>query len=251
LKGEAGQVERTKRYLIRICIALGAFFFAVVFTLIASLDAAAVTTADQCAIDGGTWLDVDPNIGTCSFSAGSSTAISHCGNDHSYSVTYNQDETTDELCTYVAPPAAPATGSSGGPGYGYCGNEVRGPLEHPVTLWLCKNRNGSATFPTGACYIKCTISSGLPAPARRKIKSHIYASIYVRSIAPGGEPGTDSYVVCFNLGDLNLKTPTIYRYVSGSWVAVAIGTAESKVLCASASADGAFYLGQPSTKKSE
>jgi hypothetical protein len=245
-------VDRTKQYLIRVCIALGAFFFAVIFTLLASLNTYAVTTAEQCVIDGGTWLDVDPEIGTCSFSAGSAEAISNCGADYAYSVTYNQDETTDIVCTFMAAPAAPPVPDTpSGPGYGGCGNEVRGPLEHPVTLALCRNRNGAATFPTGACYIRCTISPNLPGPARRKVQGKAYATMYVRSIAPGGEPGNDSYVVCFKLGELNLKTPTIYRWVSGNWVAVAIGSAESTVVCASGSADGAFYLGQPSTKKSE
>lgn len=239
-------MERTKQYLVRVWIILGAFFFAVVFTLLASLDAAAVTTADQCAIDGGTWSGSDPETGTCTFAANTPGAIANCGADHAATVTYNQDETIDVACSYVAPAA-----SSSGPGYGYCGTEVRGPLEHPVTLKLCKNRNGAATFPTGACYVKCTISPGVPGPARRKIQGKSYASMYVRSVAPGGGPGNDSYVVCFNLDDLNLKTPTIYRFVAGSWQAVAIGTAESRVICATASGDGAFYLGQPSTKKSE
>ncbi len=128
---------------------------------------------------------------------------------------------------------------------------MRGPLEIRVTLALCHGKNGAATFPAGGCYIKCTITSALPGGAERKLPSTDYASIYVRTVAPGGLPGQDSYVVCFSLHNLDLNPPIIFRFVSGAWVPVAIGNSESTSICASGSGDGAFFLGQPPKKNHE
>lgn len=243
LLGHMGRIN-TKSLLLKACILLAGFFFAGLLTLFASLDASAANNTD-CANQGGSWSGINADEGTCTYPANSTEALNFCGADQQYTITYDSDGQWTTLCTAIV--SSPASLM----GYGGCGTEVRGPLEHRVTLALCHNRNGAATFPTGSCFIKCTISPGLPAAAARKLPGSSYATIYVRSVAPGGEAGQDSYAVCFNLDDLGLDAPTIYRFISGSWEAVAIGNAESRVLCAAGSGDGSFYLGQPNTKKTE
>jgi hypothetical protein len=50
---------------------------------------------------------------------------------------------------------------------------------------------------------------------------------------------------------LKLSPPTIYRYIGGEWVRIAVGNENSTILCASATGDGAFYLGEPAKPKKD
>ncbi|MEX1247140.1 MAG: hypothetical protein WEA61_01545 [Anaerolineales bacterium] len=127
-----------------VLILFAASFFVITMTLLAEEDASAGSTADFCTSNGGSWSGPDDLFGTCSYPANSASAISNCGADHSFAETFNQDETVVGSCTLVA-----QTQNSSRPGFGGCGNEVRGPLIQPVKLSLCHGKNGTVTFPTG------------------------------------------------------------------------------------------------------
>jgi hypothetical protein len=196
----------------------------------------------------GSWSGVDADFGTCTYAPNSNWAIANCGADHEFTETWTDDEEHFTDCNLIL---IPVTGGSSGESSdpGGCMTEVRGPLEQPVTLYLCHHKPGSATFPTGACALKCTISADLPGPADRKLPGNEVAVFYVRVVNPGGEPGTDRYTVCFYVKDLGLEPPSIYRFSGGEWVLVAYGTSNSSYVCASAAGDGAFYLGEPKKDK--
>jgi hypothetical protein len=216
-------------------------------TLLAWVQADAATHQDDCIGNFGSWSGTDAETGTCTFTANSNWAIANCGADHTFTEEFTDDETYIPACTLFVLAAS----SSGQPESGGCKTEARGPLETRVVLYLCHLKNGSATFPVGACSLKCVISADLPAQAERKMPGNAAAVIYVRLVAPGGTPGTDTYTVCFNVADLGLQPPSIYRFTGGEWVLVAFGNEASTVVCTVARGDGAFYLGEPSKPKKE
>jgi hypothetical protein len=225
-----------RRLLLRVCILLAGFFFASLLTFLASSEAAAATE-DDCLVDGGSWSGFTSDLGTCTYPEGTSSAVAACGAHATLARTYNQDETIVDVCT-----AIPQAAVESGPGYGGCGNEVRGPLTQARTLFLCNGKNGAVTFPIGACGLKCTITNGLPVTSNNKLPRNTEATLYVRTINPGGAGNDDSYVVCFNVNDLDTDSPALYRFVSGAWVVIAIGNANSQVLCASGAGEGAYCL---------
>lgn len=228
-------------------VAFAAILFALTLSVLSPIDASA-TIEDDCVLDGGSWDGLGADDGTCTFSANSSEAVSNCGADSIYSVTYNSN--TEEItpaCTAVLGSSVSSESSSAG--WGGCRSEVRGPLEQEVTLWPCNGKNGSATFSIGACFIKCVVASGLPGPAARKLPSNAEATLYVRVITPDWETSAYAYTVCFYVGDLNLKPPSLYRFVNGAWTLIAFGNENSQFVCANAIEDGAFYLGEPKKNK--
>lgn len=229
-----GELTKFKRLLLQACILLAGFFFASLLTLLASSEAAAATE-DDCVAAGGSWAGFTSDLGTCTYAEGVAEAVAACGAHATLARTYNQDETINEVCTAIPQPQSQ-------PGYGGCGNEVRGPLPQPRTLYLCNAKNGAVTFPIGACGLKCTITNALPVTSARKLPKNNEASLYVRTIDPGGLGNDDNYVVCFNVNKLDTDSPALYRFVSGAWVVIAMGNANSQVLCASGSGEGAYCL---------
>lgn len=217
-----------------------ATFAALVLAILSPIDAIAAIE-DDCLAGGGSWAGPGANDGTCTYPANSAEAISNCGIDSIYTVTYNSN--TEEIT-----PACTSVASTGAGDVGGCRSEVRGPLEEAVALALCHGKNGSAAFAIGSCWIKCVISPGLPGPAARKLPGNAEAAIYVRVITPNGDASLFSYTVCFFVGDLDLRPPSIYRFVSGTWTLVAFGNENSQFICANAIEDGAFYLGEPNKK---
>ncbi len=229
-------MKRALREILLVVFA--ASFFVIIITVLASRQASAGGNEDYCLVNGGTWTGSSTFAGTCSYPPNSSLANQVCGPDMALTVEYNSDESIVNTCS--DPPAA----SSAGPGYGGCGNEVRGPLPQPITLPLCGGKNGSATFPVGDCKLKCTVTNRLPQLAEKKVPNGAEATIYVRVIDPGGLPGVDSYTVCFSLENLDLDPPAIYRWVGGQWELQMIGNKDSNFICSMADGDGAFYLGK-------
>lgn len=90
---------------------------------------------------------------------------------------------------------------------------VRGPLEEPVTLALCGRKSGVAHLL--ACDLKCVITASLPAAAERKMPPTAVATMYIRTLDPGGIKNNDTDTICFIVKDLGLTPPTIYRYIAG------------------------------------
>lgn len=224
-----------------LLLVLGTTFLVLAMTLLARQEAAAATTADDCAASGGSWAGPDDYIGTCTYPANSTYAISNCGANRSFAEAFNPDESITGSCTLAAP--TPNNGNSQ-PAYGGCRNEVRGPLTEPVKLSLCNHKNGTVTFPVGGCELKCTITQSIPKNIARKLPRGAAATIYVRLVDQGGLPGNHGYTVCFSLADLTLKPPAIFQYREGSWQAIAIGNADNDFICAVAAADGSFFLGE-------
>lgn len=231
-----------KKSTHRVPVLLAAFFCAVLITFLATSDAAASNETD-CVANGGSWNSADPTVGTCTYPPNSTVAFAQCGPNKQYTFTFFVGGGTQFVCTFVAP-AASSSGESGG-----CRSEVRGPLEQVVTLAVCHGKNGAATFPIGACALKCSVSSALPAAAARKRPKNTVATIYVRTIGSGGADSNDPYTVCFDVGDLGLDPPIIFRYVDSSWTPVAIGNSASTVVCATGAGEGAFALGEPPKKE--
>ena len=194
----------------------------------------AVTLETACISAGGSWTDSGGGWGSCRYPANNGTAISNCGANSSYTVTYEPNESIITVCS--------ASSGGGGAVYGGCRNEVRGILEAPDTIYVCHGKNGQATFPTGACELKCSISTGLPSGPARNLPRHAVATVYVRVVDADGSPASDSYIVCFDL-DEDLDTPAIYRYVSGAWIWQPASISGNKI-CTSASGDGSFFLGE-------
>jgi hypothetical protein len=156
--------------------------------MLAWWQAAAATHEDDCLGGFGSWTGIDAETGTCTYAANSNRAIANCGADHTFTETFHSDETTSTACTlYVSSGSGSSTPDTGG-----CKTEVRGPLIAKVVLYLCHHKNGSAAFPIGACTLKCVISADIPDQAERKLPGNVAAVIYVRVVAPGGTPGTDS-----------------------------------------------------------
>lgn len=219
-----------------------AAFFAISLTLLASRPSTAATIEDDCVGNFGTWSGPSSDDGTCTYAANSNYAISHCGADSIYTETFDSStETTTTACTAVAPTSTQSTsGYAGG-----CRREVRGPLPHPVKISLCHGKNGTVIFPTGACELKCTISSGIPAAAARKLPVDAEATLYVRVVNSGGVPGNDSYTVCFTLTGLDLNPPVVFRFFNGKWELAAIGNSENAFICVVGAGDGAYSLSEP------
>ncbi len=60
------------------------------------------STKTVCQADGGSWSGNNDNFGTCTYPANGAFAIQHCGDDHTYTVTANLDESTDTSCSLIA-----------------------------------------------------------------------------------------------------------------------------------------------------
>jgi hypothetical protein len=111
--------------------------------------------------------------------------------------------------------------------------------EGNTSLWL-KGGAAGANFSAGVCLQKCTVNSGVPAGAKKALPGKgVIATLYVRVVNEGGEPGNGAYRACFANPDLN--DVVIYQFISGVWTPVMYGTAST--FCAPAMGDGAFYLG--------
>lgn len=181
-----------------------------------------------CEDNGGTWSGSNVNTGLCTWGAGSAVALDACGNDtHAYKRSYVSGTLTGDQCTQTVF----SYGST-------CADMAEGG-DQQEEITPCYTNNSSATFGPGACSGNCVVSSSLPRDAANNLPGDSLDTLYVMVRDEDGNPTTDSYTVCFNNASGALLT--IYRFVSGAWSAFA--TSSGDPICATASGDGAFYLG--------
>ncbi|MEX2160649.1 MAG: hypothetical protein WD751_01940 [Anaerolineales bacterium] len=218
-----------KAFALRVVAIL---ILAVVPALLMASPAYAFDFSD-CASAGGTWSGLI-DTGTCTYDASHALSIASCLPGESLEQEYVFGGLFTSTCI-----AASSSSSSSGETQTYTPIVLDEDITEPTTLVLGAGKNGSATFPPGTCQQKCSISAVLPAGAAGALPGDALATIYVRVVNDGGEPGEGSYTLCFS--NPEGATLTIYRYLGGAWVAVAVGS--SNPLCASGSGDGAFYLG--------
>ncbi len=202
---------------------------AAIFALLLALTFASPAYAsgfaqDICEANDGTWSGPNNMNGTCTYVSGDIIAVTNCGAGYSYLVYFVADAETGSDC--IADPSPDLGGTT-------ANSDV------PTTLNLGGEKNGSATFPAGTCPQQCTISPSLPNNAANDLPADALATMYMRVVDEGGVPGSGTYTVCFN--NPNHELVTIYRFVSGAWVAVAVS--EGSPICTTASGDGSFYLG--------
>jgi hypothetical protein len=182
------------------------------------------SAALACEYDGGTWSGSDVMSGTCTFAPGTDKFTAHCtSTDSSYYENYDSGVLGGSGCVSGYNPPVSTDNNS----------------DETVTLNLPGGKNGSVTFPPGACPQKCSISHNLPAGANSSVPDDALATLYVRVVDEGGTPGEGSYTVCFS--NPKAEALVIYRYLGGVWVAMR--SAASDPICTVASGDGAFYLG--------
>jgi hypothetical protein len=204
-------MKNTKRILFPLLIVL-------LLTLVWATPALAAS-AHACAAAGGTWKGPDAENGKCIYTAGSTEAVTACGNSRQkYTVLYENDVQVTTLCG----------------GRGTTVNSDGGAAE-PFTLKLGKGKNGWVTLFKN-CRRNCSIDSVLPGLAKRKIWTTPLATLYVRL---DGGASNYSYQVCFNNPSGNLWT--IYQFFGGVWDVAARSTGSQ--VCAMASGDAAFFLG--------
>lgn len=118
-----------------------------------------------------------------------------------------------------------------GPGYGRCGNEA-GHTDESVVVSTC--HGASVTFDAGACTGKCTVGPQVLATAKNglsQLDGDVLGQAYVKLRNPGG----GSYTVCFS------GTGTIYKWVSGAWVAQATSISGGQS-CTTGNGDGNYVL---------
>ncbi|MEX1247388.1 MAG: hypothetical protein WEA61_02800 [Anaerolineales bacterium] len=177
-------------------------------------------SAHACSAAGGTWDGPDAENGKCIYPAGSATAVAACGTSQlSYTTFFENDVQVSTLC--------------GGRG---TTRSSDGPSDESFTLKLGHGKNGWVTFFDKSCRHNCTIDSVLPGLAKAEIWTTPLATLYVRV---DGGAGADGYQVCFNNPSGNLWT--IYQFFGGVWDVAARST--GSIVCATASGDGAFFLG--------
>lgn len=196
------------------------------FTLVLLLALVWVTPAfaaqSLCTSNGGTWDGVDADNGTCTYPAGSSIAIAACGSDgFPYVITYVADVEEKAECV----------------GQGQTQVSSEGPVEAGFTLRLGGEKNGFVEFFAGSCDQNCTIDTNIPNLAEDSIIVTPLATLYVRV---DGGAGSGSYRVCFE--NTTAGRVSIYRSIGGVWYPIA-GPSGNGLVCATASGDGAFYLG--------
>lgn len=189
---------------------------------------ASVTPQDFCEDNNGSWSGASVHTGTCTFAAGNAVALVACGSDvYALQHTYVSFAKTGESCLQTVFP------------YGTCGDLAEGEGEEEEITPCYDDGGSSATFGPGACSGNCVISSSLPKDAANNLPGDALDTLYVMVRDAEGNPSTDSYTVCF--ANPNGALLTIYRFVSGGWRALA--TSNSDPICATATGDGAFYLG--------
>jgi hypothetical protein len=190
----------------------------------------------DCDAAGGSWSGSDSDNGECTYAANSAAALFSCAADEELVEFYVSGSFTHRECNSVGS----GSGSGSDEDSDESNKETKKDSDEPVTLVLGGGKNGDATFPPETCTQKCTITSNLPGPAKSSIPGDAIGTMYVRVVQDGGEPGSGTYLVCFNNPDT--RPVTIYRYISGAWVAVTFASSSSRI-CVTASGDGAFYLG--------
>lgn len=194
-------------------------------------------TSTYCASIGGTWSGLGSVDGQCKWAANTATAIAACGADQDYTVLVSAGHSFSSSCTT---PASSSPDPVSDEDQSHPEDQATdGGSEGPVTLTLGGDKNGSVTFPPETCPQKCTISSKLPSEAKQHLPSNALATMYVRVIDAGGNPGNGSYQVCFN--NAKNEAVVIYRFVSGAWVGMAASSGSQ--ICTTANGEGSFYLG--------
>jgi hypothetical protein len=191
----------------------------------------------DCILDGGLWQgDTDGLNGKCIYPDGTPDALAACGPGFDLVFTLAAGVVTGQKC---AAPGQVSLDVSRVPGFGRFGSFASG-QSGGGTLSLSGGKNGSVTFDPGTCSGKCTLGPNLPGGALASLPADAIAWLYFKTVDEDGNPGTGTYTVCFDVGDLT--SPVIYRYVSGAWVAQPV-TISGGQICATASGDGAFALG--------
>ncbi|TAK11080.1 MAG: hypothetical protein EPO32_13210 [Anaerolineae bacterium] len=197
----------------------------------------------SCIEYGGIWQGtLDGWDGTCTFPDGSEVALDDCGSGYDSVYTLIGGEADGQECVDVVGGGGGGGGGSDAPrvpGFGQFGSTTNN-NDSGGTLDMSGGKNGSVSYDPGTCSGKCTLGPNLPGGAHADLPDDAVDWLYFKSVDENGDPGTGTYTVCFNVGDLT--SPVIYRYVSGAWVVVS-STVSGGQVCTSASGDGAFALG--------
>jgi len=188
---------------------------------------AGIDPGDACEANGGIWVGADVFNGTCTYPSGDLISIQNCGDNYRYLVHFSAGFETGHECDATERPPGPSGAETG-------------PSDEIVTICLGGEKNGCVTFPAGTCAQKCTISPTLPGGAANALPANAYATLYVRDVVENGEPGTDSYTLCFN--NQSGQAVIIYKFIGGAWVALTLSSTANPV-CIISSGEGAFYLG--------
>jgi hypothetical protein len=195
---------------------------------------ASAAPQEICEDNNGNWSGPNNGTGTCTYAAGSAVALDACGSNLlAYQTTYSSYAFTGDECIQTIFPTSTPTYP-----YGTCGDLAEGEGEEEE-ITPCYDDGSYATFGPGACSGNCVISTSLPKDAANHLPGDALDTLYVMVRDADGNPSTDSYTVCFANPDGDLLT--IYRFVSGGWRALV--TSSGDPICATASGDGAFYLG--------
>ncbi len=215
--------------------------FALLLVLFISQNALAgdtVTPQFLCEDGGGTWSGLSAYTGECTQVQGSSEG-NPCEPGQIW-VTYTSyldgefaGASFDCFVGESSPPVtvndSPVTVNDYSHNSGQGGDAPVGLCTQAAGHWRC------SYFDAGTCADNCYIDPHLPAGPHDALPDNVITTLYINvSPDPGGP-----YIVCFENPDN--ESLTIYQYIAGAWVPVAVGT--SNPLCASASGDGSFYFG--------
>lgn len=185
--------------------------------------ALAATPRGACEAEGGSWVGVDSNNGTCTYEEGLDIVEQKCGTFYAiFTEEFTAGVSTDSNCKYTR-------------GFGGSGSTSENKdASKAITLSLGGGKNGKVTFSPGACVRQCTITATLPTNAKNALPSGVHAKLYVRLAG-----GSGSYLVCFK--NPKGEPAIIYKFVGGTWAALVRSSAST--ICASSSGSGAYYLG--------
>jgi hypothetical protein len=242
---------RRKSKLIRIVAIV--LIIPIILASLSTTTAYAATRKETCELASGTWVSepgtgLPDEHGVCTYGAATATALAFCAANPGYEYVTTWDNTGGYVSDVCVDPGPVLSGSSSG---SYIEPEVikwakrpestKNPQNNGSTSTNLNLADGSVnvTFDSDSCSQQCTISRQLPRSARNSLPSDVAATLYVRVVDSGGNPGNGSYNACFANNSGN--SLTIYKFISGAWVAQA--TSSSNPICVNSSGDGAFYLG--------
>jgi len=224
-------MKSTNKVLLRI-VAICALAFA--FALSTTSSAYAGTQQQPiCIANGGSWSGPDAYEGTCTYPAGNIIADSNCGRGvFDYEVYFDSalGEVGSDCVAHLIPEDPSPSDDRPQSTQGNDETVIQCVKQEPYTCII---------FPPGTCEQNCAVSYQLPNGAGKALANDALATAYVRVVGEGGIPGEGSYTVCFE--NPNHELVTIYRFIGGAWVAMAVS--EGSPICTTASGDGAFYLG--------
>ncbi len=217
-------------------LSFGVLFAALlVFSITQNAVAAIESPQLNCENNEGIWEGVGGSSieGTCTYPPEHINSQEGCENGESFVAHYDSTGNYTGYTCAIVDSGSPETGAPVVEPYSHNSGQSSDEPVHLCTQaagpWRC------SYFTEGTCAVNCYIDPHLPTGPQNALPSNVISTLYVNiSPDPGG-----SYSVCFE--NLDNESLTIYQYLGGAWVAVAIST--NNPICASSSGDGSFYLG--------